>query len=530
MPKPPTPTLETIDGIPAHELLEGLGNLHQSVVVTRTDGTVEWVSRSLLSELTGEHDPVGASLTQLCHRYIDAGADRNPGASDLRQTSSEQPRLQVQISDVFAQLERRQWVCHRTILSDAHSLAPKSYPDRELELSAFSVRRRSAEAEPNSDELLYVTILRQSAKADLLARVDTAPHDYFRSVLDQLPEATLTIDQSGFITYANSRTVALLGKSAFELIDSPVSLFFSGSAILPLKPSGPDASDPENMDSPFSSRTVAELVRPKGDAVYVEVASRPLNLPDGTYAGRIIQLRDTSNQRRTVERFKQKISSLEAYVHTVSHDLRSPLVSMLGFTRIVKQDYGKFLDETGRKFLDRIEQAGANMNTMTQDLLELSTRDQHDTTPEPVDPRNILLQIQAEVKPRLQEQGVDLILPSLPPMIQCDRTQLYQIFSNLIGNALTHMGPHAAPRIEIDIEEHDDEHVIVVQDNGVGIDRCEHQRIFEAFHSNSRPSASRSTGVGLAIVKKIAQDHGGQVWVESEPGEGATFFVSLTHV
>ncbi|MGY8805256.1 MAG: hypothetical protein ACKVK6_13580, partial [bacterium] len=124
MPKPPTPTLETIDGIPAHELLEGLGNLHQSVVVTRTDGTVEWVSRSLLSELTGEHDPVGASLTQLCHRYIDAGADRNPGASDLRQTSSEQPRLQVQISDVFAQLERRQWVCHRTILSDAHSLAP----------------------------------------------------------------------------------------------------------------------------------------------------------------------------------------------------------------------------------------------------------------------------------------------------------------------------------------------------------------------------------------------------------------------
>ncbi len=196
----------------------------------------------------------------------------------------------------------------------------------------------------------------------------------------------------------------------------------------------------------------------------------------------------------------------------------------------MKQDYGKILDETGRRFLNRIEQAGANMNTMTRDLLELSIREAPCTTAKAVDPREILLQIQAELKPRLEEQGVQLELPSSPPMIQCDRTQLYQIFSNLIGNALQHMGPCEQPRIEIEINTGADQQVIVVRDNGRGIAADAHERIFDAFHSLSRGDGRRSSGVGLAIVKKIALAHRGRIWVDSEPGHGAAFFVSLAYV
>ena len=530
---PPAPNLGTIDGIPAHELLEGLGKLHQSVAVTRDDGTVLWVSRALEDRVAAQLQPIGSSLAllcqHLCRQYVQSHSDgRSSETSSNAPLEAVDEKLRAQVSDVLSQLEQRECVCHHAIRPNTQPDASSEIPETGIEISAFSVHCRGPEAHPH-DELLYVAILRSPVKADLNETVDSATHSFSRNVLDQLPEATLTIDQSGFITYANGRTVALLGKSVSELIDTPVSLYFPRSAIVPLNSSEADKPDASGSNRDAPNRTVVELVPPDGSAIYVEVASRDLALPDGTHAGRILQLRDTSNQRRVIERFKQKVASLEAYVHTVSHDLRSPLVSMLGFTRLMKQDYGKLLDETGRRFLDRIEQAGSNMNIMTQDLLELSTREQQGTPTTPVDPRAILVQIQSEMKPRLEEQGVRLVLPTLPPMIQCDRTQLYQIFSNLIGNALTHMGPCKDPRIEIDIEEHDDERVIVVQDNGRGIEASEHERIFEAFHSNSPEDGARSTGVGLAIVKKIAKAHSGQAWVESEPGKGAAFFVSLAH-
>jgi signal transduction histidine kinase len=262
---------------------------------------------------------------------------------------------------------------------------------------------------------------------------------------------------------------------------------------------------------------------------FVEVTSRPLEGPEGTSVGRILQLRDATSHQNLTERLKQKITSLESYVHTVSHDLRSPLVSLLGFTRLMRDDFGEMLGETGRRFLDRIEQAGSNMNTLTQDLLELSTQSQPGTSRKAVDPLNVLLQIRAEIKPRLEEQGIELWLPPAPSMIQCDRTQLYQVFSNLIVNALQHMGPCEAPRIAIEIQELQGEHVIVVRDNGRGIEASAHAKIFDAFQTLSRDASMRSTGVGLSIVKKIALSYQGRVWVESEPGHGAAFFVSLKH-
>ncbi|MCP4037746.1 MAG: ATP-binding protein, partial [bacterium] len=163
-------------------------------------------------------------------------------------------------------------------------------------------------------------------------------------------------------------------------------------------------------------------------------------------------------------------------------------------------------------------------------LLELSTREPSTAkSREAVDPRNVLLQIQAEMKPRLEDLAIRVVLPAEAPLIQCDRTQLYQVFSNLIGNAIQHMGQCEEPRIEVEIREEPDRRVIVVRDNGRGIDPGAHDKIFDAFHSVSREGSERSTGVGLAIVKKIALAHGGNVAVESEPGCGAAFFVTLEH-
>ena len=145
------------------------------------------------------------------------------------------------------------------------------------------------------------------------------------------------------------------------------------------------------------------------------------------------------------------------------------------------------------------------------------------------DPYRVLSQLAAELKLRLEEQSAELILPKTPPMIRIESTRLYQIFSNLIGNALSHMGQCETPRITVDVTEHNHQHTIVVVDNGRGVCEQDHERIFEAFQTGdlARRAAPRSSGIGLAIVKKIAETHGGSVRLESEPGAGARFYVTL---
>jgi signal transduction histidine kinase len=123
---------------------------------------------------------------------------------------------------------------------------------------------------------------------------------------------------------------------------------------------------------------------------------------------------------------------------------------------------------------------------------------------------------------------VHLALPHDPPALVCERTRLYQLFSNLIGNALDHMGDAGEARIEVEIDEEPDHHVISVRDNGRGIAPEHHERIFEVFQSlGPRRDGCRGTGMGLAIVRKIAETQGGRAWVESEPGLGACFRVRL---
>src|SRR4029453_12462250 len=121
-----------------------------------------------------------------------------------------------------------------------------------------------------------------------------------------------------------------------------------------------------------------------------------------------------------------------------------------------------------------------------------------------------------------------LLPPGRPPLVYCDRTRLYQVFSNLIGNAIHHMGSGDAPRVEVEVVEDEEFHRISVRDSGRGIAREHHERIFEVFQSlGARQDGSRGPGIGLAIARKIAQTHGGRAWVESEPGRGATFHVTL---
>ncbi|MEZ7979977.1 MAG: HAMP domain-containing sensor histidine kinase [Myxococcota bacterium] len=236
-------------------------------------------------------------------------------------------------------------------------------------------------------------------------------------------------------------------------------------------------------------------------------------------------------QPTPLEQLTKKNEELETCVRSVSHDLRSPLVSVLGFARLLRDDFGEPIGRTGLHFLDRIEQAGRNMERLLSDMLELSRIEDTPNCEVHVNPIAVLDQLGAELKISLDEAEVTLVVPSEVPILICDRTRLYQLFSNLIGNAIHHAS--AGGRIEVSVETVDDGWEISVADDGPGIAPEDRERIFEAFQtatpppSTGRASQKKASGLGLAIVRKIVEAHHGRIYVESEVGEGARFVVWL---
>jgi signal transduction histidine kinase len=264
-------------------------------------------------------------------------------------------------------------------------------------------------------------------------------------------------------------------------------------------------------------------LRQDGTALSVEVSA--FVVQDSTKKELFICVADRHSTRESLE---QKNEELENYVRSVSHDLRSPLVSMLGFSRFLRDDYREALDETGLHFLDRIEQAGRNMEQLLHDMRELSRIEETPHCRVHVHPAPILEQLHSELKIQLDEKNIELRLPANPPTVLCDRTRLYQLLSNLIGNSIQHMQAGTQGRVEVEIETVLDGWQISVSDTGPGIAPKDRDRIFEAFQTAGRCSdPNKSSGLGLAIVKKIVDAHSGRIWIEGGPESGARFSVWL---
>jgi len=337
-------------------------------------------------------------------------------------------------------------------------------------------------------------------------------------LVDAAPDAILAVDADGLVRRANPAAGRLLGQAPAALAGRPAAPLLAEAG-----------EEREALLAALRSpeeRGRCEIRVPRADGLRRTVAVRVAATGD---AGRAVFLRDVTDERHGERELRQANDELEHCVNALAHDLRSPLVALLGFSRLLRQDYEDVLDDSGSHYLDRIEQAARTMESLIHDLLELARIGELAERPSLVDPQKVLLQIKAEFKPRLDETGIELELPETStPLVYCDHSRLYQVFSNLIGNAIEHMGPCEAPRIAVRVEETERTHEIVVEDNGRGVPAESRERIFEIFQSlGTRAGGRRGTGMGLAIVKKIAEKHGGRVWLDSGTARGACFRVSL---
>ena len=340
-------------------------------------------------------------------------------------------------------------------------------------------------------------------------------------VHDGAPDIVLAIDEGERVAFANTTVSEVLGWVPDEI---------RGMSIASLIGEGKEiecVSQCVHGREPLRD-TVLPFLSSGGAWVDLSVSSGSWALGPRSAPHVLLYARDIGERLAREAELVRTNNELEHCVNALAHDLRSPLVALLGFSRLLRQDYDALFDETARHFLDRIEQAGCTMEALVHDLLELSRIGRPSHPRMLVDPRPVLIQIEAELKPRLDSGGIELILPEDPPMLLCDRTPLYQVFSNLIGNAVEHACPESDGKIWVDIQGGVDSHHLTVRDTGCGIPEENRERIFEAFQSFSpTPEKRRGAGIGLAIVKKIVESHDGRVWVESAPGAGSTFHATF---
>ncbi len=215
-----------------------------------------------------------------------------------------------------------------------------------------------------------------------------------------------------------------------------------------------------------------------------------------------------------------------SFSYTVSHDLRAPIRVIEGFTRILKEDYGRVLDRIGNDHLDRVLAAGARMNSMIDALLGLARLSTQPLARQPVNLSQVALYVVEDLRRQAPQRQVQVhIEPGLSA--QGDPTLLRMVLENLLGNAWKYSSKCDAAVITFHRVQRDDTWVYEVRDNGAGFDMRSADRLFGVFQRLHGAHDFPGTGVGLASVRRIVRRHGGQIWADSQPGAGARFQFTL---
>jgi signal transduction histidine kinase len=215
-----------------------------------------------------------------------------------------------------------------------------------------------------------------------------------------------------------------------------------------------------------------------------------------------------------------------ALSYTVSHDLRAPLRVVEGFAKILKEDYGRQFDRIGNDHLDRVLAAAARMNAMIDAMLSLARLSSQPLARQPVDLSQLARYIVEDLRRGSPQRQVEATIePGLKAV--GDPTQLRLVLENLLSNAWKYSARSEPARIALQCREHEGRRVFEVRDNGAGFDMRQVDRLFGLFQRLHSQSEFPGTGVGLASVQRIVRRHGGQIWAESAPGQGACFSFTL---
>lgn len=237
--------------------------------------------------------------------------------------------------------------------------------------------------------------------------------------------------------------------------------------------------------------------------------------------------RAEAEKEKLIAELEAKNAELEQFTYTVSHDLKSPLVTINGFLGLLEKDAGKGDMQQLEKDIRQIRNAAEKMQALLDDLLEMSRIGRLVNPPQNIPLDTLVRQAVALVAGQIAERGVSVVIAPNLPAVHGDLPRLLEVFQNLVDNAVKFMGNQPSPRLEIGANLAKNGSVIChVRDNGIGIEPRYHSKIFSLFERLDQTIPG--TGIGLALARRIVEVHGGRIWVESDgPGHGATFYFTL---
>ena len=342
--------------------------------------------------------------------------------------------------------------------------------------------------------------------------------EILENVAASISEAILLTDSGGKILWASPRTGTVLHKRvknleglSLDALTHPDRKSWSQLCQLALK-------------SAFHRKEVPVHCS-KNSSIIVDISAAPVKTHGGE-PNVLWIIKDRTAEHAQKASIQAEKKNVEEFVYTVSHDLKAPLVSIEGYLSLLREESLNDLSDEGKYFVEKISKNVHLMRRMIQDLLELSRigRDEPSRSLLAVGP--LLQEILEEFRFQIERKKIEVVLPERFPRIQGNPRHIRLLFSNLISNAIKFLGDQPEPRIEIGWERGNSSVHYFVRDNGVGIAPRYHDQIFRLFY-RPKMSGEEGSGVGLAIVKKIVEEHGGTVCVDSEEGKGATFVVSF---
>jgi PAS domain S-box-containing protein len=296
-----------------------------------------------------------------------------------------------------------------------------------------------------------------------------------------------------------------------------------------------DARDMETLRANRQIVTEVRTITKSGAVRWVRVYGHPVwDAARGGLVGIYGAVQDVTDRKQAeadrealIRELEAKNAELERFTYTVSHDLKSPLITIRGFLTFVEKDAVEGNLERLRADVGRISNAVAKMQRLLNELLELSRVGRVVNPPEAVPFGALAREAEALVAGRIAERGVEVRIGEDLPAVWGDRARLIEVVQNLVDNAAKFMGDEERPLVEIGVRRDAAERVFFVRDNGVGIEPAFRERVFGLFEKLDPDS--EGTGVGLALVRRIVALHGGRVWVEAgEGGRGTTVCLTLS--
>jgi PAS domain S-box-containing protein len=351
---------------------------------------------------------------------------------------------------------------------------------------------------------------------------------YNRSLIEASLDPLVTISTEGKITDVNNATESVTGHSRHELIGSDFADYFS---------------DPEKARNGYQkvfgngSMTDYELEIRHRDgrltpvmynaSVYCDESDKILGLVAA--ARDITEAKRLQNEReKLITELEAKNAELERFTYSVSHDLRSPLITIKTFLGFVAEDVAGKNSENLKSDLERIDKAAEKMGNLLEEILELSRVGRMFNPPSEVPGVELAKEALELLSGSIAQSGAEVYLAPDLPVLYGDRPRLLEVFQNLLENAIKFVGDQPYPKIEIGTRNGGGDTIICVRDNGIGINPQYRDKVFGLFEKLDQKS--EGTGIGLALVKRIVEVHGGRIWVESEGiGHGSTFCFTIPH-